>query len=225
MDREASGGKSLPAGGGLPASNAEAAGPQDQGKPSLGSRAKQLVRRVLSNFVDYRLNWIVSQNEMAPSAGLPSSMEVAVPDHQHLLTFSQHPDGKVRRALSFERAGCRSFVLLEGSEPACLIHFADLPKYDSQTTWPLADDEVALVNVITLPAYRCRGFASILIAEATASLVPEYYKRAIAYIWWNHQTSLRAFKAAGWSQIGISIEISRRQGRWHSLHIPLRRQR
>ncbi len=49
---------------------------------------------------------------------------------------------------------------------------------------PQSDEKVALVNVITLPAYRSRGYASALIAEATASLVPEHYTRAIAYIWW-----------------------------------------
>lgn len=195
------------------------------GRGPLSSRAKDLVRRALSNFVDYRFNWIVAQDERSQAPGLSTSLEVRTFDKRYIDALAQHPDPRVRSALSFERAGCTGFVLLADAEPAAFLHFADVSRYESASTWPLASNEVALVNVITLPAYRSRGYASLLIAEATSSLVPKSYQRAIAYIWWNHEASLRAFRNAGWRRIGISIEISRGNGRWHSVHIPLKLRR
>lgn len=191
----------------------------------LSSRTKNLVRRTLSSFVDYRLNWIVAQDEKSQAPDLPTSLEVRTFDKRHIDAFAQHPDARVRSALSFERAGCTGFVLLADAEPAAFIHFADVSRYESASTWPLASNEVALVNVITLPTYRSRGYASILIAEATSSLVPKSYRRGIAYIWWNHEASLRAFRNAGWRRIGMSVEVSRGKGRWHSVHIPLKLRR
>lgn len=223
MDRYAASEEQSSAGANLLAPYTDEANDVAAQKLSPGGLIKRLLRRLLFDLVDYRVNWIVAQDRLAPSTEVPNSIQVSVPVEHHLLTFAQHPDAKVSSALSYERAGYRSFVLLENENPACLIHFADLAKYDSETTWPLAEDEIALANVITLPAYRCGGLASHLIADATASLVPEHYRRAIAYIWWNHDASLRAFKAAGWNRIGLSIEISRRAGRWHFFHIPLRR--
>lgn len=188
----------------------------------LRSRIKDFLKRALFRIVDYRINWIFAQNTVVESTALPPSIEITVFDEQHFAAFAHHPDTRVRSAMSFERAGFIGFVLLADDEPAACIHFADRSSYDSVSTWPLANNEVALLNVITLPEHRSRRFASLLIAQTTSSLVPSRYRRAIAYVWWNHHASLRAFSHAGWQRVGISIEISRRNGRWHSIHVPLR---
>ena len=187
---------------------------------SLRARIKDFLKRALSRIVDYRINWIFAQNTAVESPALPPSIEIAVFDEQHLAAFARHPDARVRSAMSFDRAGCVGFVLLADAEPAACIHFADRSSYESSSTWPLADNEVALVNVTTLPEHRSQRYASLLIAQATSLLVPSRYRQAFAYIWWNHHASLRAFRNAGWQRVAISFEISRRNGRWHSLHLP-----
>lgn len=187
---------------------------------SLRARIKDFLKRALSSIVDYRINWIFAQNKAVESPALPPSIEITVFDEQHLAAFARHPDVRVRSAMSFERAGCIGFVLLADAEPAACIHFADRSNYESVSTWPLANNEVALVNVITLPEHRSRRYGSLLITQATGSLVPSRYRRALAYIWWNHHASLRAFRNAGWQRVGVSIEISRHKGRWYSVHLP-----
>jgi RimJ/RimL family protein N-acetyltransferase len=187
---------------------------------SLRARIKDLLKRALSRIVDYRINWIFAQNTAVEAPALPPSIEITVFDDQHLAAFAHHPDARVRSAMSFERAGCIGFVLLADAEPAACIHFADRSRYESVSTWPLANNEVALVNVTTLPEHRSRRYASLLIAQATSSLVPSRYRRALAHIWWNHHASLRAFRNAGWQRVGISIEISRHKGSWYSVHLP-----
>ena len=178
-------------------------------------------RSMLKRLVEYRVNWILTQDHKVATAQPGERLRTAAMSDHVRRVLRNHPDERVRSALSFENAGYKGFALLLDQEPVCVVHFTDSAHYEHAATWPLADREVALVNIITLPQYRSRGYASQLIKEATAELVPDPFVRAIAFIWWNHTASLRAFRKAGWKRIGFSLELVRRKGRTFTMRIPL----
>lgn len=178
-------------------------------------------RSMLKRLVEYRVNWILTQDHKVATAQPGERLRTAAMSDHVRRVLRNHPDERVRSALSFENAGYKGFALLLDQEPVCVVHFTDSAHYEHAETWPLADHEVALVNIITLPQYRSRGYASQLIKEATAELVPDPFVRAIAFIWWNHTASLRAFRKAGWKRIGFSLELVRRKGRTFTMRIPL----
>lgn len=185
---------------------------------ALTNLAKRLVRHVVH---DYRLNWILASDATATVQPLPEQIDVAPLDNAALQQIAATDDQQFRKALGYDRIGATGFFLSKQAEPLSVAHFVDRTLYENATIWPLGADEIALLNIVTQDAAQGLGYAPILIAHATAAMLFPRYRRAIAFIWWNHRASLRAFTRAGWYRIGFSIGIVGRNGAVRHLHIPM----
>lgn len=181
---------------------------------------KRLVRHVVQ---DYRLNWVLASSGAQTVLPLPEELDFAPLDEAGLQTVASIDDMQFRKAIGYDRIGATGFLLSKHGEPLSAAHFVDLARYENATIWPLGADEIALLNIVTQDAAQGMGYAPILIAHATAAMLSPRYRRAIAFIWWNHGASLRAFKRAGWHRIGFSIGIVGKGGTERHLHVTVPR--
>ena len=188
----------------------------------VADRLKRTVRLVLG---DYRLNWIYASPPGAGSISLPPGVELRRLTAADLDHVAGEADPQVRKLAGYARIGALGYVLAAGqSEPLSIAHFVDAARYDHRSIWPLRADQLALVDIVTLPRARGRGHAARLIAAATPrALATDGHVRAICFIWWNHRASIRAFRRAGWRAVGFSVELAGRGGRVRSWRARWRR--
>jgi len=170
-------------------------------------------------FSDYRINFIyASPSPPAPPAG-PPGVDIVPLTPPLIERLRQSPTRKVSNSVSFTAAGLAGFAVVEGGRPLSVAHVADVRHYDRSRTWPLAADEVALMDIATEEDARGRGLAVHLI-RAVADHAASGRQGVIAFIWWTNTPSLRAFAKAGWRRIGFSVEL-RTGGRWIGIRVPL----
>ena len=185
---------------------------------SITQLAKRLARHVVQ---DYRLNWIYESTCPDAVLPLPDGVDFARLDDAGLLHIAATNDLQFRKALGYDRLGAEGYMLAHDGIPLCVAHFVDLARYENITIWPLRADEVALLNIVTDKAAQGRGYASVLISNATPAMLSPHFTRAIAFIWWNHRASLRAFQRAGWHRVGFSVELTGKHGRVRHLQVPI----
>lgn len=182
----------------------------------------ELVKRLVRHLVqDYRLNWVLASTGAQSLLELPAMLDFASLDPMGLLMIAASTDLPFRKALGYDRLGARGYALSEKGVPVSVAHFVDAARYENASIWPLRADEVALLNIVTQETAQGRGYAPILISHATPAMLSTRYTRAIAFVWWNHRASLRAFRRAGWHRIGFSVEVIGKNGGVRHLHVPL----
>ena len=175
----------------------------------------RLARGVRGVLCDYRLNWIyASPSRMGPVV-LPPGLEARPLASADLGHFARSADAQARKVPGYHESGASGFVLAEwGRAPLGAAHYCGRDRYPHDAIWPLASDQLALVDIVMLPEARGRGLAAPLIAAATGQALADGGQgSAICFIWWNHRASLRAFRRAGWRAIGFSVELTMRSGR------------
>ncbi len=179
-----------------------------------------LVKRIVRYVVhDYRINWVYASDDAHTALAIPADTVFGRLDESGLRRIAAAADPQFRKALGYDQKGARGYALSQAGEPLSVAHFVDAARYENATTWPLCADEVALVNIVTNATARGRGFAPILISNATPAILSTPFKRAVAFIWWNHRTSHGAFEQAGWRRIGFSIEVVGKKGGVRYLHL------
>lgn len=185
---------------------------------SIPKLAKRLVRHMVH---DYRLNWIYASTGADAVLPLPDTLEFARLNDVGLMHIATSNDPQFRKALGYDRMGADGYVLAQDGIPLCVAHFVDLARYENATIWPLRADEVALLNIVTDEPAQGHGYAAVLISNATPAMLSVHFTRAIAFIWWNHRASLRAFQQAGWHRVGFSVEFIGKRGSVRHLHVPI----
>ncbi len=185
---------------------------------SFAARLSGCVRWLVA---DYRLNWILAAPVRADPVVLPPGLEVRPLTPADLAVFAQDDDPQVRKIASYSASGADGFVLAEVGRGALgVVHFCDGDRYAHASTWPLRADQLALIDIVTLPVARGQGHAARLIAAATPPAVTARGKvGAICFIWWNHHASLSAFRRAGWRAKAFSVELVTRRGRIRSFRV------
>lgn len=185
---------------------------------SITGIAKRLVRHLVH---DYRLNWVYASTGSEDVLPLPANLDFARLGDGGLLQIAAVPDLQFRKALGYDRLGAAGYMLAQDGVPLSVAHFVDLARYENASVWPLRTDETALLNIVTHETAQGRGYAPILISNATQAILSTHFRRAIAFIWWNHRASLRAFDRAGWRRVGFSLELIGKHGRVRHLHVPV----
>lgn len=177
--------------------------------------AKRLVGLCVS---EYRINWIYAARVIPRPGDDGPVLESETAAHRAALCSSS--TAKMRNSQRYAKAGLAGLVLVEAGRPVSIAHFAETSQYNRASTWPLRNNEVALMDIATEADARGRGLAPNLIRAATRRYLTEGRGRMIAFIWWSNTPSLRAFKKAGWKRIGFSMEL--RFGKhWLKLRVPL----
>jgi ribosomal protein S18 acetylase RimI-like enzyme len=183
---------------------------------------KSALRSVMKQLLgDYRINWIYASQGAAPTyLPAPENIIVLPLAPSNRATVANSPTLKVRSAGTFADAGLQGYGLFLDGHLESIAHFATVAQYDRNDTWPIAESEAALMNIATEERARGRGYAVILITEATHALCETGVTRLIAFIWWSNHSSVRSFSKAGWRRIGLSVELLLRK-KWYRIRLPL----
>jgi GNAT superfamily N-acetyltransferase len=80
-------------------------------------------------------------------------------------------------------------------------------RFHDPLLWSLENGEAILVDLVTSPAFRGRGLASVLIRCASADMRRAGWQSLYTWMWHTHRASYRAFERAGWHQIAWVLEI------------------
>lgn len=172
---------------------------------------------------DYQLNWIYAA-PARPVAPAMDGLRLRPMQPSDLAVAERSADIQVRKLLGYPGSGAQGLVLADGrGEPLCVAHFVDRARYGYPEVWPLGEDQLALIDIVTLPEARGRGHAARLIGASTRALLGEGGRTgAICFIWWNHRASIRAFRRAGWRPIGFSARIVTHANRARQFRLRLR---
>lgn len=81
----------------------------------------------------------------------------------------------------------------------------------------LAPDEAKLVQIVLLPEWRGCGFGRKLIIDSGRAVIAHGFVRLYARVWHSNTASKRAFRQAGWRDLGSVLELYplRRSRPWH----------
>lgn len=96
------------------------------------------------------------------------------------------------------------FAYLLRGRPVCTTTIRSAATY-RRATLDLQPDEAKLIDVITAAEERGKGFAPLLIRDATAFMKTLGYERIYARIWHSNHASQRAFEKAGWRRTGTVL--------------------
>jgi GNAT superfamily N-acetyltransferase len=90
-------------------------------------------------------------------------------------------------------------------------------RYAERHSWPLPPGAVKLVQIVTAPAARNRGLATLLIRHVAQAEGKQGRNPALARIWHSNTPSMKAFEHAGWHPVGWLIQINplRRPQPWN----------
>lgn len=180
---------------------------------------KRLFKRALVGLTsDYRINWVYAAN--AWPEGDDDSYPVVRETYVHCTAFRSSSTAKIRSSQSYADIGLAGLVLTGMGRPLAVAHFAEVTQYNRNSTWPLRNGEVALMDIATEERERGHGLAPRLLRAAVRYYLRQGRERLIAFIWWSNKPSLRAFEKAGWKRIGCSVEL-RFGRRWVAIRIPL----
>ena len=187
---------------------------------TLNTRLGRGIRRLVG---DYRLNWVYASPRGSEPIRLLPGLVVRPSLAADLDHAASSDDAQARKAADYARGGATGFVLAEQEgAPLGIVHFADRAHYAHDSVWPLRADQLALLDIVMVPAARGQGHAAGLIATATPlalALATSGQVGAICFIWWNHRASLRAFRRAGWRALGFSAEVTTRDGHARRLRV------
>lgn len=81
-------------------------------------------------------------------------------------------------------------------------------RYVRRNFWPLRENEVKLVQIITLPEARGKGVAPVLIRDSFEDVAKKGFDTAYARVWHSNIPSHRAFEKAGWKKIALVLEVN-----------------
>lgn len=101
-----------------------------------------------------------------------------------------------------------AYGYLDGSRIIGLCFFWFNDRYRTRNYWNLADGEAKLVQIVTVSDLRGIGIATSLIAHASLDMQKRGFHCLYARIWHSNNSSIRAFKSAGWIRMATVIELN-----------------
>lgn len=82
--------------------------------------------------------------------------------------------------------------------PVAIAFYADRTTYTSDEIWQMEADGAAMVEIPTLAEHRGRSLAPLLIEHSAKAMRAMGKQNLIAWVWWSHSSSRRAFDKAQW---------------------------
>lgn len=117
-------------------------------------------------------------------------------------------DSLIREQAEYAGPGSCAYACFDGDRIVGLCFYWFGSRYLQRNYWPLAEGEVKLVQIVSIPEMRGRGVATRLIASSFQDLVQKGFRRAYARIWHSNTPSRRAFERAGWKKIALVVEVN-----------------
>ncbi len=184
---------------------------------STGRRALAVLRRLGFGYSCFRVFTLPLHEATATGAkALPDGYRFAELSASDLASC---PFAELRECEWYGGTGSHLFGILRGDGVlvcAQCLWFGE--RYRQRAFWPLAADDAASVHLITAVPERGKDLATRLKQHSAERLRAMGFARLYSRIWWTNTASLRVSAKAGWSQVGVVLEI---QTPWR--HDPLRR--
>lgn len=133
-----------------------------------------------------------------------------LPPEMRLLPLAAPPEGLDPRLLqrfSYSGDDAYGYGLSLGGQMAAICWFWGQRRSRDRLPWRLAAGEAIMVDLLTLPEYRSRGLATLLIHHAGSALRRSGMRTLYTWVWHSHRASYLAFERAGWRQIAWVLEL------------------
>jgi len=140
-----------------------------------------------------------------------------------LFLKSQDMDDDLRKS-DWSGPGAVGFLANIEGEPAAVCWYWTGAAMADRNVGLLDANEAELIQITVAKRFRRRGVGRSLIAETGARMKKHGYTRLYAQIWHSNRPSKKAFRAAGWRQVGIVYRVApvwlhkplqlRRKTRW-----------
>jgi RimJ/RimL family protein N-acetyltransferase len=167
--------------------------------------AKRLTRMLLGDYAAYyiysRSTENTSQNRIESRGGFRVEMV-----DEFALNSSIEP--LIRKQAGYGGFGSHAYACFDDDRivGVCFYWFGD--RYRKRDFWPLLNGEAKLVQVISLPEFRGRGVATMLIVSSCQDMMQKGFSRVYARVWHSNTPSLCALKRAGWARVALVVEMN-----------------
>ena len=165
---------------------------------------KKLARLLVGEYAIYQIYTLALEGCAQTKPGQLTTYRIAPVDAS---AIKASPDALIREQVGYTGPGSHSYACFDGDRIVGVCFYWFGSRYLTRNFWPLAEGEVKLVQIVSLPEMRGCGVATTLITWSCLDLVKKGFIRAYARIWHTNTPSLRAFKSSGWRQIALVIEI------------------
>lgn len=172
---------------------------------------KKLIRWVLHVFFkDYQFNRIYFIDLPSSDAQLSNQMlgreTISLIESQD--QFASSPDERIREhAWYFDKFACVYGTYI-GNELVCICSFwisghPSMPRRFST----LIKNEAVMVDLLTAPDYRGKGYALAITRFAENDLFLKGYNKLWTWVWHSNTPSIRVFGKAGWNYSHLLLEF------------------
>jgi GNAT superfamily N-acetyltransferase len=167
---------------------------------------KRLMRRALE---DYQLNRVYRKDLPAhppPAPTLPEPATIAPIVSRE--RFAQAAAPELLDHAWYLDTHAHAYGLYEGRElvSAAVFWVSGHPRMPGRFAW-LGPGEAVMVDLLTAPGHRGKGYALALTRNAEADLPRQGYTRLWTWVWHNNTPSIRVFEKAGWRYSHFLVEI------------------
>jgi RimJ/RimL family protein N-acetyltransferase len=101
-----------------------------------------------------------------------------------------------------------AFGLWDGDSLVCSCVFWDHRRFHDSSLMTLGEGEAIMVDLVTAPKWRGRGYAPLVIRFAETELKRGGFERLYSWVWHSNEPSKRAFEKAGWSYIAFVVKVT-----------------
>jgi len=175
----------------------------------LGPRAmvlKAFAKKVASvMFGGYRLNRIYTFDLAEIQSGGTVDAELRRFSDPAVMEASR--DARMRDHSWFAGPNAYCFGLWVDGELACSCIYWNQHRFTDTKIWSIGSDEVAMVDLLTVPGYRGRGYASALVRHTQRELSSLGFKRLVTWVWHTNTPSIATFDNTGWRYVAFVMEV------------------
>lgn len=187
---------------------------------------KQLLKRGLRMiFDDYELNRIyyVDLDTTSAGKGGATSDGTVIRRLESPREYASSPDGRIRDHAWYYHQYAQAYGLFEGDALMCVCCFwtkghPQMPQRFSS----LEHSEAVMVDLLTAPQSRSKGYALAVTRFAERDLRSRGYTKLWTWVWHSNAASIRVFTKAGWSYSHFLAEfrVRGRANHWR-LRLPM----
>ena len=172
---------------------------------------KQVLKNVIRWFLDdYQLNRIyflnIACNQNEASVALADGVVITTLNSTDAATKSS--DQRMRDHAWYGGEHAIGYGVWENQELVCIAWFwiASHPKIPQRFS-DLTEHEAVMVDLLTAPQCRGKGYAVAVARYAAMDLARRGYQRVWTWVWRNNWPSISVFSKAGWIYAFFLVEI------------------
>ncbi|WP_137938629.1 GNAT family N-acetyltransferase [Chitinivorax sp. B] len=165
---------------------------------------KSVARALLGEYSIYYILTYEHKDKYASHSPSPAGYTVALVDET---TIRQCTDPLMQAQAHYAGDGSLAYACLQNGHIVGLCFYWFGARYLRRNFWPLKENEVKLVQIVTAQAMREKKVAYTLLTATLPLVLQHGFDRAYARVWHSNKPSMRAFFNAGWTRHALVIEV------------------